>query len=134
MGKLTVFSFCLLLLTGCSKHIEIEKNNNNFDNIIIKRGTEMGISPEVTKYVAMRESRMNCSAYNSRSGASGPLQIMIGSARAFGFTGHPSQLRTCGAGLHYGLLHVKMCVNKHGQNPKRVAQCHESPGSAWNHR
>lgn len=97
---------------------------------IIERAQRMGISVPVIEHVARRESTFNCSAYNASSGASGALQILPSSARAIaGYNIPISQLRTCGIGLTVGLAHLRLCVDRVGQNPARAGRCHESgPG------
>lgn len=93
--------------------------------IILASADAHGVPRNVIEYVAKKESGFRCST-NSRY--KGPLQISPGSARALGYRGKGG-LDNCGAGLMYGMRHLKLCVNKVGANPKKAARCHASPGS-----
>lgn len=93
---------------------------------ILSHAQAVGIPVEVMKYVAKKESGFRCSPKNPRY--HGPLQISKPSARALGWNGKGS-LNNCGQGLLYGAKHLKLCVNKVGNNPKAAARCHASPGS-----
>ena len=92
---------------------------------IISYGLSIGIPSSVMTYVAKKESGLRCSPRNPRY--HGPLQISNPSARALGWNGKGS-LNNCGNGLKYGARHLKLCVNKVGNNPKAAARCHASPG------
>lgn len=93
---------------------------------IIQAGVNFGIPKEVISYVAKKESTFRCSPGNPRY--HGPLQISQRSARALGWHPNEGHLNNCKAGLKYGLRHLKLCVNRVGNNPKAAAQCHASPG------
>ena len=93
---------------------------------ILSHGRSIGIPDQVMIYVAKKESGFRCSPNNPRY--RGPLQISRSSAKALGWNGKGS-LNNCTQGLLYGARHLKLCVNKVGNNPKAAARCHASPGS-----
>lgn len=85
-----------------------------------------GVPIDLALYVAKLESGYRCTTpgrYN------GPLQISNGSARALGYKKSEGPLNSCGAGLKYGMIHLKLCFNKVGHNKNKLKRCHASPGS-----
>lgn len=79
--------------------------------------------------VAKVESGIRCGVHNRRSSASGPLQIMAGSARALGYRGNIRRA-SCGTQTHYGMRHLAMCWRGAKGNPRRAAACHYQGVSA----
>lgn len=94
---------------------------------IISEANRVGISTQVISHVAKRESGYRCSPNNPRY--FGPLQISYQSAKALGYKGPKNGLNNCVSGLVYGLRHLKLCYDKVGNNPKKAAHCHASPGT-----
>lgn len=94
---------------------------------IMNEASKIGISTQVISHVAKRESGYRCSPNNPRY--FGPLQISYQSAKALGYKGPKNGLNNCASGLLYGLRHLKLCYNKVGNNPRKAAHCHSSPGS-----
>lgn len=115
-----------VLVVGCtSVHDVSAASPKSSREVILASADATGVPRNVIEYVAKKESGFRCSTpghYN------GPLQISMGSARALGFRGKGG-LNNCGAGLTYGMRHLKLCVNKVGANPKKAARCHASPGA-----
>ena len=99
------------------RHTELHSASHD---MIVSRAASMGVPRSVIEVVAKRESGFQCSPHNPRY--AGPLQIAYATARAFGFRG--GSLNNCGAGLTYGLMHLRMCISKYGANPYAVAACH----------
>lgn len=93
-----------------------------------------GVPASLALRVAWIESRHRCNAVNPRSGASGPLQIMPASARGMGYRGPVSALRSCGAGLVYGMLHLKNCYRLAGGSESAASACHLSGPAAMHAR
>lgn len=93
---------------------------------IIQEAAKFGIAADVVSKVAKKESGFRCRPNNPRY--HGPLQISLQSARALGYTQSDGSLNSCQAGLKYGLRHLKLCVNKVGNNPSKAAHCHSMPG------
>ncbi|QIG71356.1 lysozyme-like protein [Rhizobium phage RHph_TM39] len=94
-------------------------------SLIVSEAAKYGISKAVIEHVARKESTFRCTTGGRYKG---PLQISPRSARALGYQGKGG-LDNCGDGLKYGLRHLAICVKKVGQNPKKAASCHASPGA-----
>jgi len=127
MKKILAMIAVGVMVASCST-TEVVANNSpkSSKQIILASADAHGVPRNVIEYVANKESTFRCSTpgrYN------GPLQISPGSARALGYRKGDGPLNSCGAGLKYGMRHLKLCVNKVGANPKKAARCHASPGS-----
>ncbi|MNK46287.1 hypothetical protein D3C87_650690 [compost metagenome] len=127
MKKTLAMMLVGLMVASCTtvKPTEVAAKPTTAKEIILASADAHGVPRNVIMYVAKKESGFRCST-NSRY--KGPLQISPGSARALGYRGKGG-LDNCGAGLTYGMRHLKLCVNKVGANPKKAARCHASPGS-----
>ncbi len=127
MKKLLAVIAIGVMVTSCTTTKEVAaKSPKSSKEIILISADAHGVPRNVAEYVARKESTFRCSTpgrYN------GPLQISNGSARALGYRKGEGSLNSCGAGLKYGMRHLKLCVNKVGANPKKAARCHASPGS-----
>lgn len=115
-----LFLTTLLLLSLASTSFASDQNQ------IIQEAAKIGIAADVVAKVAKKESGFRCRPNNPRY--HGPLQISLSSARALGYSSSDGPLNSCGAGLKYGLRHLKLCVNKVGNNPSKAAHCHSMPG------
>ncbi len=126
MIKIIAMIFVGLFVTSCTTAKVQAGEPKSPKAIILASADAHGVPRNVILHVANKESTFRCSTpgrYN------GPLQISAGSARALGYRGGKGGLNNCGAGLEYGMRHLKLCVNKVGANPKKAARCHASPGS-----
>lgn len=73
-----------------------------------------GVDPALAHAVVKVESGYDCSAKNRHSTASGPMQVLRGTARAVGVSG---DLRNCRTGLEAGMRYLKkMVVAAHGND------------------
>jgi hypothetical protein len=63
--------------------------------------------------VAKIESGFNCNA-QGKAGELGPLQIKPDTARLIGYAGAISALKSCGAGLEWGIKHLAMAIKSGG--------------------
>jgi soluble lytic murein transglycosylase-like protein len=127
MKKTTIMIFVGVLVASCST-ADVAASNiqpSGAKAIILASADAHGIPRDVINHVAKKESGFRCSTH---SRFKGPLQISPGSARALGYNGKGG-LDNCDAGLEYGMRHLKLCVNKVGVNPVKVARCHASPGA-----
>ncbi len=115
-----------LILSGCTTVSANQPSKLSDIDIIHSRSDEMGIPRSVINYVAKKESGFRCRPGNPRY--HGPLQVSRQSAKALGYQASEGSLNNCSAGLKYGLRHLKLCVNKVGNNPKKAAACHSMPG------
>lgn len=118
----------LVVLTGCATTSTTTQASipRSEKDIILHKAAEYGIPREVILHVAKKESGFRCKPGNPRY--HGPLQVSKQSAKALGYKDSEGSLNSCNAGLKYGLRHLKLCVNKVGNNPKKAAACHAMPG------
>jgi soluble lytic murein transglycosylase-like protein len=72
-----------------------------------------GISSILALKVAKIESGFDCAA-EGNAGELGPLQIKPATARLIGYRGAISALRSCGAGLEWGMKHLAMAIRAGG--------------------
>ncbi|MCC2098963.1 MAG: lytic transglycosylase domain-containing protein [Hyphomicrobiales bacterium] len=72
-----------------------------------------GVPVRLALAVIATESRGNCRAVGRR-GELGPLQIKPRTARGLGYRGPASALRSCGAGLYWGMKHLALSYRKCG--------------------
>jgi hypothetical protein len=104
--------FCLVLFT-----LSISCPSANAANIvhemISSSALRHGISAILALKVAKVESGFDCTAEGS-AGELGPLQIKPATARLIGYRGAISALRSCGAGLEWGMRHLAMAVRAGG--------------------
>ena len=95
--------------------------------LVANEATRQGVPVALAYAVTHVESRFRCDAIGpqTRHGrARGPLQIIASSARALGFGGADSELASCGAGLRYGMAHLRRCLDLAGGDNARAATCH----------
>lgn len=114
-----------LLLAGCQT-VSANTQPTSDKAIIHQQAAQIGIPKPVIDYVAKKESGFRCAPGNPRY--HGPLQVSRQSAKALGYSSSEGNLNNCKAGLKYGLRHLKLCVNKVGNNPRKAAACHAMPG------
>lgn len=117
-----------VLVSSCTttSQVDAKVKPRTSKEIILASADAHGVPRNVAEYVARKESTFRCTTPGSYNG---PLQVSHGSARALGYTKAEGPLNSCGAGLKYGMRHLKLCVNAVGANPKKAARCHASPGS-----
>jgi hypothetical protein len=100
--------------------------------LVRAKAQELKVPEALALAVTHVESRFRCDAVGPRTRhghAYGPLQILASSAARLGYTGSVSALRSCGAGLHYGMLHLAQCWGMSGGSYKHAAHCHvQGPG------
>lgn len=84
--------------------------------------------------MAKAESGVKCHNNNRRSTASGPLQILAGSARALGYKGNIRKA-SCSTQTEYGMRHLAMCYKLARGNESLAKRCHQQGVSAiYGHR
>ncbi|HEY7764495.1 MAG TPA: transglycosylase SLT domain-containing protein [Aestuariivirgaceae bacterium] len=72
-----------------------------------------GVSVSIALKVAKIESGFDCAA-RGKAGELGPFQIKPATARLIGYQGAESALRSCGAGLEWGVKHLAMAIRAGG--------------------
>lgn len=138
MKRITLAVALTSLLAACAHNEEnlqaSAQPQGQVQRLIANEAKNQGVPVSLALKVARVESRFRCDAvgpHTKQGRAQGPLQIMPRSARGLGHSGGP--LNNCGAGLHYGMKHLAMCVRKAGGNQALAAKCHlTGPGGLNN--
>jgi hypothetical protein len=104
--------FCSLFLTAFCLTSTAEASSDII-RMITAAAQRHGISVLIALKVAKIESGFNCSA-EGKAGELGPLQIKPATARLIGYVGAISALKSCGAGLEWGIKHLAMAIKAGG--------------------
>lgn len=82
-------------------------------DVINSMADKHGVPRSFAVAIARHESRFNCRAIG-RAGEHGLFQIKPATARGIGFSGPASALLDCATGANWGILHLKIALNKCG--------------------
>ena len=82
-------------------------------SLIAASARKHGVPVKLALAVAKTESGFNCGARGA-AGELGPLQIKPATARLIGYRGSFAALRTCGAGLEWGMKHLALAIRGGG--------------------
>lgn len=104
--------FCSIFLTAICLAGTAEASSD-IVRMIAAAAQRHGISISIALKVAKIESGFNCSA-QGKAGELGPLQIKPATARLIGYGGAIAALRSCGAGLEWGIKHLAMAIRAGG--------------------
>lgn len=74
--------------------------------------------------MAKIESGVRCGRRNPKSTASGPLQVLKGTARSLGYKGDIRRA-SCVTQTHYGMKHLAMCWRGARGNASLAKRCHQ---------
>ena len=85
----------------------------NSYSLIAASARKHGVPVKLALAVAKTESGFNCSARGA-AGELGPLQIKPATARLIGYRGSYAALRSCGAGLEWGMKHLALAIRGGG--------------------
>ena len=88
-----------------------------------------GVPVSFALRIARIESGVRCHNHSRSSSASGPLQILRGSARALGYRGNIRKA-SCATQTHYGMKHLAMCYRAAKGNQALAKKCHQRGISA----
>lgn len=97
--------------------------------IVKAEARRQGVPVSFALKMARIESGVRCGQRNSRSTASGPLQVLKGTARALGYRGDIRRA-SCAIQTHYGVKHLAMCWRGARGNPFLAQRCHQVGVSA----
>ena len=103
--------FCSMFLTVCLAGRAAA--SSDIIRMIAAAAQRHGISISVALKVAKIESGFNCNA-QGKAGELGPLQIKPATARLIGYEGAVAALKSCGAGLEWGIKHLAMAIKAGG--------------------
>jgi soluble lytic murein transglycosylase-like protein len=104
-----IIPFALSLTFACSSASAAMTSSN----LIAASARKHGVPVQVALAVAKTESGFNCTARGS-AGELGPLQIKPATARLIGYKGSAGALRSCGAGLEWGMRHLALAIRGGG--------------------
>lgn len=93
-------------------------------SIVMAEAKRQGVPVTFALKIARIESGIRCGQRNPRSTASGPLQILKGSARALGYKGDIRRA-SCGLQTHFGMKHLAMCYHGARGNQALAKRCHQ---------
>ena len=85
-----------------------------------RQGVPVGFALKMARI----ESGVKCHNHNKRSSASGPLQVLRGTARSLGYRGDIRRA-SCATQTHYGMKHLAMCYRGARGNQALAKKCHQ---------
>lgn len=97
--------------------------------IVTAEARKQGVPVKFALHIAKIESGIQCGNHNRRSSATGPLQILRGTARALGYRGDIRKA-SCAIQTHYGMKHLAMCYRAARGNQALAKRCHQQGISA----
>jgi soluble lytic murein transglycosylase-like protein len=83
-----------------------------------------GVPVKFALYMARIESGVRCNNHNRKSSATGPLQVLRGTARAMGYKGDIRRA-SCATQTRYGMKHLAMCYRGARGNQALAKRCHQ---------
>lgn len=83
-----------------------------------------GVPVSFALKMARIESGVRCGQRNPKSTASGPLQVLRGTARSLGYKGDIRRA-SCVTQTHYGMKHLAMCWRGSRGNATLARRCHQ---------
>lgn len=97
--------------------------------LVTAEARRQGVPVGFALKMARIESGVRCHNNNRRSSASGPLQILRGTARSLGYRGDIRRA-SCATQAHYGMKHLAMCYRGARGNQALAKRCHQVGVSA----
>jgi hypothetical protein len=99
--------------------------------LIVTTAERYGVPKFLALKVAKLESSFSCDA-EGKAGELGPLQIKPETARMIGYRGVIAALRSCGAGLEWGMKHLALAIQAGGvwKHNQGLAAKVKSPAAA----
>ena len=92
--------------------------------LVTAEARKQGVPVAFALRMAKIESGIRCHNHNKRSSASGPLQVLRGTARAMGYRGDIRRA-SCATQTHYGMKHLAMCYRGARGNQALAKRCHQ---------
>lgn len=84
-----------------------------------------GVPVSFALKMAKIESGIRCGQRNPRSTASGPLQVLKGTARSLGYKGDIRRA-SCATQTYYGMKHLAICYRGARGNQALAKRCHQT--------
>lgn len=117
--KRIVFSAVALGFVTCSSTFAADATH-----IVKMEARKQGVPVTFALKMARIESGVRCGQRNPRSTASGPLQVLKGTARAMGYKGDIRHA-SCAVQARYGMKHLAMCYRGARGNQALAKRCHQ---------
>lgn len=92
--------------------------------LVTAEARKQGVPLAFALRMAKIESGVRCHNHNRKSSASGPLQVLRGTARAMGYRGDIRRA-SCATQTHYGMKHLAMCYRGARGNQAIAKRCHQ---------
>lgn len=118
MKKLVFTGFCAFLL------FFTPSNAADATGYVTSAAKQHGVPVHFALKMARIESGVRCGQRNPKSTASGPLQVLKGTARAMGYKGDIRRA-SCVTQTHYGMKHLAMCWHGARGNAALAKRCHQ---------
>ena len=125
----TTWVFNLGLALAVVPHMAASASAADATGLVRAEALRQGVPVSFALRMARLESGVRCHNHNRRSSASGPLQILRGSARALGYRGNIRHA-SCATQTHYGMKHLAMCYRAANGNQALAKKCHQRGISA----
>lgn len=109
--------------------LPIEALASDATALVRAEAKRQGVPVAFALRVARAESGVQCGRRNPKSTASGPLQVLKGTARGLGYKGDIRHA-SCAVQTRYGMKHLAMCWRGAKGNARRAAACHYQGVSA----
>jgi soluble lytic murein transglycosylase-like protein len=97
--------------------------------LVSAEARKQGVPVHFALKMARIESGVQCGRRNPKSTASGPLQVLKGTARSLGYKGDIRRA-SCGTQTYYGMKHLAMCYRAAKGNQALAKRCHQQGISA----
>lgn len=92
--------------------------------LVTAEARRQGVPVAFALKMARIESGIHCNNHNKKSSATGPLQVLRGTARAMGYRGDIRRA-SCATQTHYGMKHLAMCYRGARGNQALAKRCHQ---------
>jgi hypothetical protein len=104
-------------------------NASDARGLVTSSAKTHGVPVSFALRMARIESGVRCGQRNPKSTASGPLQVLKGTARSLGYRGDIRRA-SCAIQTHYGMKHLAMCYRGARGNQELAKRCHQQGVSA----
>lgn len=92
--------------------------------IVTSEAKRQGVPVDFALRMARIESGVQCNKHSKISTASGPLQILVPTARSLGYRGNIRKA-SCSVQAHYGMKHLAICYRGAHGNRALAKKCHQ---------
>lgn len=104
--------------------LPIDANAGDATGLVTGEARRQGVPVAFALKMARIESGIHCHNHNKKSSATGPLQVLRGTARAMGYRGDIRRA-SCATQTHYGMKHLAMCYRGARGNQALAKRCHQ---------